>query len=864
MRRLFITFIILTTTVFALVGCGGGGSSGSGGDSTGTATTIADAAVNIGMDKCLSCHIDNIGDQGRAVDGKFTDAYRKWLVGPHGNFEYKVQADDATANEIATGYYSSSRGGRYYFTYNHYQKELNDGDAIAYAKYKGYPILADTDDECKVCHGPSELDNQGVAELPIIANIINVFEQNKRGIAPDWENVLNTQDAGTYPAANDKTLDWANADQKERLVIGCESCHGGANMHQVDPTLLPAVKPDAAACATCHGPDHHHSGGDIYTDYAASPHAVSLSGNTHISADDDGLISNARCAKCHTDEGGRKYKDIDADTYATLKTSFENLTKMTYADLTDISCRTCHDAHNPHAYLEDPTAVAGVITRSAQFNTCTNCHQYLDAAGALNEPYHQPVTTNHPSANTYGAWNEIIKDTHFDLTVKTTAETIQGYVIDPSATDACSRCHNPHGTNEINEQWAKSAHGGHIATVKATALAADETIDLETVDVTETDAAAWTHYDFKDAGRQTCQRCHTSTGFGNFADDPATYDQTANTFVATGDQRELLYCDGCHSDNTGTLRDPGAPTASLVTTATGGANLYDTTADTDANRTAQQLINDRIEAVGDLGNSNTCIPCHSGRFTVATIVENDYIDDNSLDGDSEGSGTHYKDTAGTLFRYSAYEMPGLDYENKSYFAHATIGTVDADGNEVHEGTGTAGPCATCHMSSDKGHEFSVLDSENEFGVSPTCRVCHDGSHGDLTADVLTEEKEGFENAITAMKYFIENNYAGAGLTMLDSYPYIGYGGANAFDTSDDLWTTDFGANDRNAYGVAYNYVYIHHEGGAYAHNRYYAKRIIFDAIDLMDNGVLDGTIDLTGYAAAATWYGGTITAIERP
>ena len=29
--------------------------------------------------------------------------------------------------------------------------------------------------------------------------------------------------------------------------------------------------------------------------------------------------------------------------------------------------------------------------------------------------------------------------------------------------------------------------------------------------------------------------------------------------------------------------------------------------------------------------------------------------------------------------------------------------------------------------------------------------------------------------------------------------------------------------------------YLHHEPGAYAHNRFYAKRLLFDSIDWIDN-----------------------------
>ena len=43
-------------------------------------------------------------------------------------------------------------------------------------------------------------------------------------------------------------------------------------------------------------------------------------------------------------------------------------------------------------------------------------------------------------------------------------------------------------------------------------------------------------------------------------------------------------------------------------------------------------------------------------------------------------------------------------------------------------------------------------------------------------------------------------------------------------------------------GAAFNYTLLSHEPGAYTHNTLYTKRLIFDSIDALDNGVLDGAI----------------------
>ena len=64
----------------------------------------------------------------------------------------------------------------------------------------------------------------------------------------------------------------------------------------------------------------------------------------------------------------------------------------------------------------------------------------------------------------------------------------------------------------------------------------------------------------------------------------------------------------------------------------------------------------------------------------------------------------------------------------------------------------------------------------------------------------------------------------------------------------------------------FNYNLLYHKPGAYAHNRYYTKRLIFDSIDWLDNNTLDGTIDLTAYPEAAAYLRSSdpIDAVTRP
>lgn len=816
----WLLFYFLIAIVALLYGCGS--SMSSDGSKTGDADSVGEAAVKIGINRCLSCHIESIADQ----DSKFTDAYTNWMQGPHGNFNKSVSHVKSDYSDFAVD------AGTY-----------NAGNSLEYIGFPDFDYLSD--DSCLNCHGPSNLDNQAIASLPLVGYISNIF------------------------------IDWSRQTQVARPVVGCESCHGGGSMHQIDPGLLPSFNPDMATCGNCHNVTFDHlayhpigAGGvgnpGILEAVSNSPHSRSI--NSHVLEDEASEV-NSRCSKCHTDEGARKYKAYDEETYAALKTTFDTLPALSGDAVTAVQCRTCHDAHNPDEYLE---AVTG--NKSAQYNTCTNCHQLTNAANSATvEPYHYPVTDGHPGANGHGAWNEIIVDTHFDQNVA----GIQGYNVKANDIDACSSCHNVHQSdNAINNQWAHSGHGGEILIVKEAALAINAAADLPAIALDDTTAAAWNHYDFKDVSRQPCQRCHTATGSANFHSDPVNYDATANDFSYLAlDQKEMLYCSGCHDADgasTGKVRAASDTVVNIMI----GAEIYDNATISD-DSTAQGIVNMRIDAMDstEINGSKVCLSCHAGRMALAIEVEAKYGDDNSLDGDSSGSGSHYLDSTGVLYRTGAYEFPNVSYENPAYFKHIAIGTasVDGGGEIIAENTGDNGPCAGCHLPEDAvnklaDHTLKITEDTDGDGnddtirsnVKAVCDTCHTpGGSYELTFEALEHEKDGFNDALKAMKFFITNNYLSAPIGLQDSYPYAYYGpDGSQFNTADDNWSTDFGVNDKSAYGVAYNYVMLAHEPGAFAHNRYYAKRIIFDAINFMQDGVLDGVIDLSAYPKAAAWYQG--------
>lgn len=620
----------------------------------------------------------------------------------------------------------------------------------------------------------------------------------------------------------EEMLDPAHVPAAGLAAVTCEDCHGAGGEHfGVGP--MPVAQPDVEACTKCHNDEipeshaaYHPEAMNIAAEFAASPHAKSLGDNDEwYFVEGSTTDVRARCAKCHSDRGAKIYRDTDA--------GYDDLSHLLLPDGTPavendtpIQCRTCHDAHNPSKLLE-----AATETASAEYRTCTNCHQVEDSYVGENNPR---------------AWNEdgeffragrIFYDTHFD---NPDTKVIEGYNIDPTNERACRDCHNVHsGDLTIARQWAASGHAGEITTIKD---AADKTdaANIFNAAVTNETGKPFVHethpLTFSNEGRADCQHCHTATGSRNYLSDPANYDPADNDFShLSGQQGEMVYCWACHSDSNGGLINPGQITSSLH----------------------------KGLSFPDFADSNVCVNCHSGH--VFDFVPAPYVV------------THYKEAAAVLTAQNGYQYPGQDYSDVSFFHHDEIGlNVAADGS-----VSGSGPCAGCHMSGDESHSFDVF-KKDETGMiialnTDGCVECHTGAHSnpalvkedwtDASGTLhtveaglafLNAEAEGYHDALQ----LLEDVLRAAGIEYTGDFPYF----------EEDDWTDPDGdgtvqfSDAAMAAGAAINYTMLHHEPGAYAHNRFYAKRLIFDSVDYIVDGNLDGTItiDAITYPEAAHWF----------
>jgi hypothetical protein len=657
---------------------------------------------------------------------------------------YNCHADGVIAKYASENIFSTWRGG----PHGNYEG----------GSYKGDPAYTDLDASCLTCH-----DERGDGEL------LQAYYQST-GIS-----FLGTEN---------------------RPLVGCESCHGSGDTHfGVGP--IPYPNPDASICGNCHDDDNHVDPddnpevGNIYTNYQTSPHAGSIESQTYAAGSTTDV--QPLCSKCHTDEGARKYTGYTAE-YSSQDARFAGESDV--ADANAVKCNTCHNAHDPSQLL-----MAATSGKSAEYNTCTNCHQ--DTA----DNYHGE---NNPDSWSGGAvdsgtldTSHTIYDSHFDDSSTT---DIEGYNIDKAGSRSCRGCHNQHNADTtINVEWANSSHGGFI-------LETTQDAATHKYEVTEAEGPAWVHYDFKGSSRQACQRCHTATGFKNLADSPSTYNPANNNFsYLTSNQKEMLYCWACHKSNVGDLRNPGQFVLPSSTT-----YVYPSGRSFPTN----------------LAGSFICVNCHSGRVTGQYVAN--YSGSISVSFSSFNS--HYLAEGGILFRTIGYEFTGLDYSNGVTFAHDTIGTTGGT-------DGDGGPCVGCHMMTDDDHPNHELEPVEKDGsdqvtdikvYNNVCSKCH-GNKATLISTLNTRDTQ-YNAALDAIETQLESK----GICFSTSNPYFFVYNAGACTA-----TTYTSWPDKDTLGAAYNLNLFKHAPKAYAHNREYVRKLIYDSIDFLDDGTMNQSVEAT-------------------
>jgi len=406
----------------------------------------------------------------------------------------------------------------------------------------------------------------------------------------------------------------------------------------------------------------------------------------------------------------------------------------------------------------------------------------------------------------------------------------------------CSACHEPHNPIEgagkqERRDWAASGHG-------------------------DTHGPAWEHYDF--TTRDTCNACHTTTGFIKAMGNGHT-----NTLKlgATSTGKEVLACNGCHLSNDfkngGVRKTSGGYVAGM-----GGYGAA-----------AKATI-----SFPDVGDSNLCIPCHAGRENGASMQGTLAAPTNFAN--STFKNPHYLAAAAVFYgkggfqfytsgvRYNTYGAAGKVGKGANW-SHGRLGmdnyttttntTVKASG--VIYGSGNSGQCVACHLGPKNTHTFGALQVANATAGTSSytrgCYGCHTGTDIDMNA-FIEEEKEIWQRLFHFFNWNFVYNADGTQRTTPIYYNEL----ANPYFFSDPAGTVSLtnwtltvpGGTGKETMGAAMNYKLLKAEKGSFVHNRAFGRALIADSIVYLQKGTVgdrtvvypshNGVINFSNYSTA--------------
>lgn len=448
------------------------------------------------------------------------------------------------------------------------------------------------------------------------------------------------------------------------------------------------------------------------------------------------------------------------------------------------SCADCHKPHQNHPYPgECNLCHGGATVVGPDVTVVEKCDKCHTARAGFGLSTHNGSTRNTLTS-------------HF-------SNTSSSYVSSKNV-GKCRNCHNPHDTSSnmpTLRAWARSGHGA-------------------------TAAPPWNYYDFKNVlygnPAYDCNRCHTTTGFIKYI---TTGD--ASPWGSTSDKtKEMLGCNACHIDYSFALR-PANPAKGKYT---GGEVTYP-----------------------DVGVSNLCLNCHVGRESGNTIknIQRNYTSAGFIN-------SHYLTAGGIVFGEIGYEYAGRDYSDPAGYKHRYIGTSDSRGNSVV--AGNSGPCVGCHLANKtqpgEKHTFKPYIVAGT-SLSPTCVGCHTTNPDRTFLEVTWKPR--YQATLLSLKYFLETNqYRKLYFNASNPYFFLDSDGDGVLSASEAVGSnvqkkwhsvggpeTDQVVTGKNNMGAAFNYNLLIHDRGGVAHNRYYTRRLIYDAIDWLDDNIMNYSVGTT-------------------
>ena len=663
----------------------------------------------------------------------------------------------------------------------------------------------------------------------------SIEDLNSKIAAPVDLSAASRIDAGHFAGSEEA---WRHWDDDGAVPASCSRCHSAQGLPlyvQTGGTMAQPVS-NGLACATC-----HPTSGDFTVQLAVDE--VTFPSGAVI---DSGDNTSNLCMTCHqgrqsTVQVNAKVADVPVDE-VTPTLSFSNVHYFPAG-------ATLYGTEVKGMYEYDGKVYDRKFTHVAAFLNCNDCHgtHDLEVKVDLCGECHEGVTTKDDlhGVRMAGSFHDYDGDT--DVTEGIYMEidglraqlmsAIQLYATDVAAQPIVYGPHNypyffkdnnsngkadPDETNygnayksfsprllkaAYNFQYAMKDPGAFTHNAKYVIQVLYDSLEdlsqavtLDISNLTRNDGAhfngtadAWRHWDEDGEVSTSCARCHTPTGFSEYAETGAVAEAQP---VSSG-----LTCETCH---TGANFASGAPLKAVASvTFPGGVKIDNPGGDT----------------------SFLCLQCHQGRTGKGTI------DDAIAEMATKPLGfknVHYLSAGASL--YGSAAVVGYEYEGKTYA-----------GKFNHWG-GESSQCKYCHEVKGSKHAF-------EPALVNDCLGCHsEATLGDLSTirknrdldyDGDTDNTEPLADEITGLAdlLFAQLQVAATanGTPIVYSptaYPYFfkDKNGNDLLDPDEGNYGNKFAGWTPALLKAAHNYQISQKEHGSWAHNTNYTAQLLIDSI----------------------------------
>jgi hypothetical protein len=569
------------------------------------------------------------------------------------------------------------------------------------------------------------------------------------------------------------------------------------------------------------------------------------------------LAASQKCIDCHSGNS----RSLSPVTGSRITEDWKSSSHNT---ANGAGCLDCHSSAHYHNIVSDCRGCHA----TAHLNNGTSCGQchggtsmaLADCRGCHATAHNDPsrcgnchnnatpvdVALKNPDAGgkCFFCHQATLPAAHFrNMTAGSSAASAAMYVT-RNYEKSCNSCHDPHkGDRGIGQQhldWAKSGHG-------------------------DVYGLAWSDRDFK--GSVGCIRCHSATGFIAYLESGYTNPQVS--WAVPGDKgREVLTCKACHSSYNfkGSVR-----TAAPFTAPYGIVNFVA--------RAPMSYPN--------VGESNLCVPCHSGREnggsikkTVADFSNASFKNPHYLAAAAVfyglGGFQYYSSASQTPYYAQAYTSKygvvadgtiikataaspvfgavpavsvgdvlvgkkapwqhgrlGMDnYITAAAATGATIGTNRDPAGKIID-SGNKGQCVACHLGPKATHTLGAFEvARATWGTNTTaamgCYGCHNSENME---EVAHEERLLVDRTLAFFKWQLLQVGAEYGA---DNPYFYQPGTTNPLKNWSGL--TVPGGNGAANMGAAMNYKLLEAEKGVHVHNRTFMKQLVFDSLQYLQTG----------------------------